>query len=77
MEIRPPKALEDLPKFLVAALRRGPTNGAGYTFFELDGRLDQQITIDGPQWFWLLFGKRGCLCASGEVEGWRDGLGTA
>lgn len=60
-----PKTLEDFPKLVVTALRRGPTADEGYTFFELEGSLDQRIhvTTDGPQWFWLLFGKRGCLCA--------------
>ena len=66
MEISSPKTLEDFPKFLVTALRRGPTANEGYIFFQLEGRFDQHIKIatDGPQWFWLLFGKRGCLCAS-------------
>jgi len=66
MEISSPKTLEDFPNFLVTALRRGPTANTGYIFFQLEGHFDQHIKIatDGPQWFWLLFGKRGCLCAS-------------
>jgi hypothetical protein len=64
MEIRTPKTLEDFPKLVVTALRRGPTAEAGYTHFELGGSFDHTIENTGPQWFWLLFGKRGCLCAS-------------
>jgi hypothetical protein len=66
MGICKPKTLEDFPKFEVAALRRGPTAKEGYTHFELEGSLDRTIEIDstGPQWFWLLFGKGGYLCAS-------------
>jgi hypothetical protein len=64
MEIRKLKTLEDFPKFVVTALRRGPTADAGYTYFELEGSFDRTIESTGPQWFWLLFGKRGCLCAS-------------
>ena len=66
MEIRKPKTLEDFPKFEVTALRRGPTAKEGYTHFELEGRLDCTIEIEstGLQWFWLLFGKGGYLCAS-------------
>jgi len=66
MKTSSPKTLEDFPKVVVAALRRGPTGDAGYTFFELEGHLDQHINVapDGPQWFWLLFGKRGSFCAS-------------
>jgi hypothetical protein len=66
MKASMPKTLEDFPKLVVTALRRGPKAEEGYTFFELEGRFDQHInvTTDGPQWFWLLFGKRGCLCAS-------------
>ena len=65
MEIRKLKTLEDFPKFEVTALRRGPTAKEGYTHFELEGRLDCTIEIEstGPQWFWLLFGKNGYLCA--------------
>jgi hypothetical protein len=64
MEIRKPKTLEDFPKFAATAVRRGPTAEAGYTHFELEGSFDRTIESTGPQWFWLLFGKRGCLCAS-------------
>jgi hypothetical protein len=65
MEIHKPKTLDDFPKFEVTALRRGPTAKEGYTHFELEGRLDSTIEIEstGPQWFWLLFGKRGYLWA--------------
>jgi len=61
-----PKTLEDFPKLVVTALRRGPEAEKGYTFFELEGRFDRHInvTTDGPQWFWLLFSKCGSLCAS-------------
>lgn len=61
-----PKTLEDFPKLVVTALRRGSTTEEGYTFFECEGRFDQHISItsDGPQWFWLLFDKRACICAS-------------
>jgi hypothetical protein len=61
-----PKTLEDFPKLVVTALRRGQTSGEGYTSFELEGRFHHHINVptDGPQWFWLLFGKRGSLCAS-------------
>ncbi len=64
MEVRPLKTLEDFPKFVVTALRRGPTATEGYTHFEIDGSFDRAIKLVGPQWFWLLIGKRGCLCAS-------------
>jgi hypothetical protein len=66
MEVRKPKTLEDFPQFEVIALRRGPRAYEGYIHYELEGRLDHTIEIDsaGPQWFWLLFGKRGYLCAS-------------
>jgi hypothetical protein len=64
MKTSSPKTLEDFPKFVVIALRRGPTADEGSTFFEVEGRLDQHVRTDGPQWFWLLFGKRGSLCAS-------------
>jgi len=60
------KTLEHFPQFVVTALRRGPTAEEGYTHFELEGYFDRAITIEptGPQWFWLLFARRGCLCAS-------------
>lgn len=66
METSSPKTLEDFPQFVVTALRRGPKSDRGYTFFELEGHFDRQIDIrpDGPQWFYLLFGTRGCLCTS-------------
>src|SRR5258708_7311491 len=66
MEISSPKTLEDFPKFHVTALRRGPTVNEGYIFFQLEGCFDQHIKIapDGLRWFWLLFGERGCLCAT-------------
>ncbi len=62
METSPLKALEDFPKFVVTALRRGPTTDAGYTHFEIEGSFDRTIEGMSPYWFWLLFGKRGCLC---------------
>ena len=66
MKTSSPKTLQDFPKVVVTALRRGPTGDAGYTFFELEGHLDPHInvTTEGPQWFWLVFGKRGSFCAS-------------
>jgi hypothetical protein len=65
MEIRKPKTLEEFPKFEATALRRGPTAKEGYTHFELEDRFDCTIEIEstGPQWFWLLFGRNGYLCA--------------
>ena len=64
MEVRKPKTLEDFPKFEVTALRGGPTAQEGYTCFELEGRFDRPLESTGPEWFWLLFGTRGYLCAS-------------
>ncbi len=64
MEIRKPKTLEDFPKFIVNAVRRGATSGTGYTRFELDGRFDRTMEKIDSHWFWLLFGERECLCAS-------------
>ncbi len=72
MENRKPKTLEDLPKFVVTAVRRGAASEDGYTSFELEGnfgsilqvRFNQIIDGQGPRWFWLLFGERGCLCPS-------------
>jgi len=65
LETSPRKTIEDFPKFFVTGLRRGPTAAEGYTHFEIDGYFDRPIAIEptGPQWFWLLFGKRECLCA--------------
>jgi hypothetical protein len=64
MEASSPKNLGDFPKFVATALRRGPTANEGYAFFEVEGRFDRIVETNGPQWFWLLFGRRGCLCAS-------------
>ena len=64
MEFRKPKTLDDFPKFAATALRRGPTAEAGYTYSELEGSFDRTIESTGPQWFWLLFGTCGSLCAS-------------
>jgi hypothetical protein len=66
MEIRKQKTLEDFPKFEVIALRRGPTAKEGYTHYEIEGCFDRTIEIasTGPQWFWLVFGKRGYICAA-------------
>ncbi len=65
METSSRKTLNDFPQFVVTALRRGPTAEKVCTYFELEGYFDRAITIEptGPQWFWLLFGKRGCLSA--------------
>ncbi len=60
------KTLEDFPKFLVTAVRRGATSDDGYTQFEIDGSFDRVIKTVSPHWFWLLFGERGSLCASLE-----------
>jgi hypothetical protein len=66
METSSPKTLEDFPWFVVTALRRGSKASEGYIAFEIEGHFDRRINVsaDGPQWFWLLFGKRGCLCAT-------------
>ncbi|HYM76702.1 MAG TPA: hypothetical protein VE377_12050 [Candidatus Dormibacteraeota bacterium] len=64
MESSKPKTLEDFPKFIVTAVRRGATSETGYTRFELAGSFDHIIENISPYWFWLLFGERGCLCAS-------------
>ncbi len=58
------KTIEDFPKFLVTAVRRGATSDDGYTQFEIDGIFDRAIKNISPNWFWLLFGARGSLCAS-------------
>ena len=64
METAKPKTLEDFPRFIVAGLRRGKTSDTGFTRFELDGDFDRIIEKIDPDWFWLLFGERECLCAS-------------
>jgi hypothetical protein len=64
MENSQPKTLEDFPKFVVSALRRGPTSDDGYTRFEFDGRFDRVIENIDPHWFWLLFGAQDYVCAS-------------
>jgi hypothetical protein len=64
MEAGKAKTLEDFPKFLVTAVRRGPTDTDGYTRFELEGSFDRIIENISPNWFWLLVGEQGCLCAS-------------
>jgi hypothetical protein len=64
MEIRNSKTLDDFPKFIVAAVRRGATSDDGYTRFELEGKFDRVIEKIDPHWFWLLLGERECLCAS-------------
>jgi hypothetical protein len=58
------KTLEDFPKFIVSAVRRGKTSADGYTRFELDGKFDRIIADIDPHWFWLLFGENNCLCAT-------------
>lgn len=70
MEITKPKTLEDFPKFVATAVRRGATSEDGYHWFELEGgfdpilegSFDQIIEDKVPRWFWLLFGDHGCLC---------------
>lgn len=64
METRKPKALEDFSRFMVGGVRRGTTSDTGYTRFELEGDFDLIPEHIDPDWFWLLFGERGCLCAS-------------
>jgi hypothetical protein len=59
-----PKSLADFPQFLVSAVRRDKTSVDGYTRFELDGRFDRIIEEIAPHWFWLLFGKNDCVCAT-------------
>src|ERR1700677_1621990 len=69
MKISKPKTLEDFPRFVVTAVRRGVTSEDGYHRFELEGEFDpilegsfdQIIEEQAPSWFWLLFGCRGCL----------------
>lgn len=41
MEVRKSKTLEDFPKFIVTAVRRGTTSVTGYTGFELEGTFDR------------------------------------
>jgi hypothetical protein len=62
--MRKPKTLEDFPQFIVSSLRRGPTADDGYTRFEFDGRFDRVIENIATHWFWLLFGRQDCICAS-------------
>ena len=40
MEIPKPKTLEDFPKFVVTAVRRGAIAENGYRYFELEGGFD-------------------------------------
>jgi hypothetical protein len=69
METARPKTLNDFPKFVVTAVRRGATSDTGYRQFEIEGNFDPILEgsfeeiIEGtrPQWFWLLFGECGCL----------------
>ncbi len=70
MEIPKVKTLDDFPKFLVTAVRRGATSDNGYQWFEIEGSFDPALESSferiieriGPRWFWLLFGERECLC---------------
>lgn len=72
MEIPKLKTLDDFPKYIVTAVRRGATSDPGFVSLELEGRFDpilessfeQIINGAAPQWFWLLFGERGCLSPS-------------
>jgi hypothetical protein len=64
IEMSKPKTLDHFPQFIVSAVRRGATSDTGYTRFELDGRFDRSIEKIDPHWFWLLIGKKDCLCAS-------------
>ena len=64
MPMRGPKTLEDFPQFVVSAVRRGKTSVDGYTRYELDGKFARIIDEIDPHWFWLLFGRNDCLCAT-------------
>jgi hypothetical protein len=64
-----PKTLEDLPKFVVTAVREGETSDDGYRLFEIEGTFDPVLESSftqiakgtGALWFWLLHGDRGYL----------------
>jgi len=57
-----PKKLEDLPQFAVAAVRH-----IGLNRFELDGKFNHVVERADSYWFWLLVGKRDCLCVTLET----------
>lgn len=69
-----PKTLEDFPKFAVIAVRHKAPYKDGYHVFEIAGHYDPAIepAFDliingtGPQWFWLVYGNRNCLCVTLE-----------
>jgi len=42
MKASSPKTLEDFPKFIVTALRLGPTPHEGYRSFELEENFDRK-----------------------------------
>ena len=83
MEVHKRKTLEDFPKFVVTEVRPGATSEAGYISFELEGGFDGtppssfNDVVDGvgPQWFWLVFGLRGYICASVQSHN-RETKGT-
>jgi hypothetical protein len=64
VETRKTKTLDDFPKFIATAVRRGETAQTGYTKFEIDGQFDREIKTINPHWFWLLFGKHDCITAT-------------
>src|SRR5260221_2148128 len=76
IEMSKPKTPEDSTKFLVSALRRGPTSDDGYTRFEFDGSFDRVIKNIDQHWFWLLFGEQDCVRASQESLDKETGTAT-
>ena len=64
-----PKTLDDFPKFVVNDVRLVAATEAEYQSFEMEGsfdpilepRFEEMMKRTGVQWFWLLFGERGCL----------------
>jgi hypothetical protein len=64
VETRKPKTLDDFPKFIATAVRRGETSATGYTEFVMDGRFDREIKKINPHWFWLVFGQNDGLTAT-------------
>jgi hypothetical protein len=58
------QTLQDIPHFVVSAVRRGKISTAGYTRFQLDGKFDRIDDDIDPHWFWLLFRESDCVCAT-------------
>lgn len=69
-----PKTLEDFPKFHVTAVRDKAPYKDGFHIFEVEGRydpalapaLDRISSDESAKWFWLVYGSRGCICATLE-----------